>query len=611
MNAKLEDVIRGWGGAWAPSGEGVRGSSGDPGGLSTEPDAGAYVGMSAKEAVDSLDPEGMAVKPPDIEGMTLPGPVSAEFYLSRAAVAGIQGPVGSGKTTTLLMSRMLRAQEMPRSVIDGRRRYKLLVVRQTYRDLWSTSIPSYLKVFPKDMGVWSGGRGDPVTHVISFEDEYGVFEFTAEFKAFGDDIEGSMRGIEVTDIWLNEADTVPEDVITTGMGRISRYPDKKHFQGLPRAAQPRGQIVCDFNAPDEENWTYKIFHDTDRREKASRVLTKALEGEEWKRAKDEGRDPEPVPPVEFAFFNQPGYGEPGCENLENLVPGYYETQIELNKLAGRGDKNDRLIFNKVGYIRVGEPVFKREFSPRVHVSDEPLELIPDLPLLIGLDQGFKGAAVIAQCAGFFRWRILGELHFPQERLMATVFGQRLADLIGERWPNARVECGYGDMAGEHGASQAADENMTWNLLVGRTAGFHVRPQVIGTNRLQPRLEAIRAALEAPLEAGAPGLLIDPSCRYLRRGFSARYVWRDEVDRSGDKRKIPDKSFTEANVMDGLQYLLLSGHLADGTSPYAHRDPVRDRRNSHFGMGHNGGPPMPDAGGLKSGWDILDPYARRA
>ena len=161
------------------------------------------------------------------------------------------------------------------------------------------------------------------------------------------------------------------------------------------------------------------------------------------------------------------------------------------------------------------------------------------------------------------------------------------------------------MAGEHGASQAADENATWNLMVGRAAGFTVRPQRIGTNRIQPRLEAVRAALEAPLEAGEPGLLIDPSCKFLRRGFVARYVWKEETDASGDKRKVPDKSLTEANVHDALQYLLLSAHRADGTSPYAGRLPGHEPGRK----AHDGRPLRPgeETGGLKTGWNVLDPY----
>lgn len=597
---------------WA-GGRGVTWAAPDTGSGAVTADLVAGLeGLSAKEAIDRLEGQFADSNSFDPnETVSFPGPIAEKFYWSDANIAGIQGPVGSGKTTTLLRSRLRRARERPRSVLDGVRRYKLVAVRHTYRDLWSTTIPSYLGVYPRDMGKWSGGRGDPVTHVIRFEDAHGPIEFTVEFKAFGDDIEGSIRGIQSTDMWLNEADTVPDDLITSGIGRISRFPDRWHFEGLPPEIMLPGQIVCDFNAPeDEENWTYKVFHDRDNAAQVSTTLSKAIQSQEDKAARDEGREPRPMRPIEITFYEQPGYGQPGVENIRNLEPGYYETQIALNTLAGRSDKNDRLVYNKIAALRVGDPVFEREYNARIHVSDGPIPYDPSLPLRIGLDQGFKGAAVIAQLHGFFRWRILAELHFPQERLMAHVFGQRLADLIEERFSGARIEAGWGDMAGEHGASQAADENASWNLMVGRAAGFHIRPQRIGTNRIQPRLEAVRAALEAQVEAGEPGILIDPGCTFLKRGFAARYVWDDEITSTGDKRKVPNKKYTEANVMDALQYLLLSEHRADGMSPYIARLSDKRKKTPTSRMGHNGGPKMSDdKPGLTARWDVLNPYGR--
>jgi len=563
-------------------------------------DVAELEGLSAREAVDSLEGEFAEGNPLEAaRAFVFPGPIAEAFYLSDDDVHFIQGPVGSGKTTTVMKSRLRRAQEMPRSTIDGVRRYKVLFIRETYRQLWSTTILSYLETFPKALGKWSGGRGDPVTHVIHFEDDFGPIEFVAEFMAFGDDIIASMRGVQTTDIVLNEGDTMPVDIMTVGIGRIDRWPGRSHFAGLPRQLQSYGQVVGDMNAPDEDNWTFKVFHNEDERTRMADLLMS--EGAEGARR------------IRISFSNQPGYGSPGCENLQNLSADYYPRQIALMQLSGRGDMVERMVRNKVTFMRVGEPVFRREFNPRIHISDGPLAYNPQMPLLIGLDQGFKGAAVIAQLVGFYRWRILAELHFPEERLFAHTFGQRLADRIEERFPGARIEAGWGDMAGEHGASQAADENATWNLMVSRAAGFTIRPQVIGTNRIQPRLEAVRAGLEAPLEAGEPGLIIDgDACPFLKRGFQARYVWTDEINANGDKRKVPNKKFTEANVMDALQYLMLSQHRGDGVSPYAARmDDKRQGRNdgpARGAMGHNGGPRMPvHRGGLETRHDPLNPY----
>ncbi len=559
----------------------------------------ALSGMTAKEAIDSLSGDfaggNLDLDTPEI----FPGPLAEAAYWDDSTVVGLQGPVGSGKTTTMLKSRLRRAMSMPRSVIDGKRHYKLLVIRATYRQLWSTTIPDFLKVYPKHLGDWSGGKGGPVTFVMVFDDGLGEIVFTVEFMAFGDDIQGSLRGYQATDIWLHEMDTNPIEVILNAITRIGRYPDQVHFAGYPDHLRAYSQLVGDFNAPQPGNWTLDLFHDEEKRRDTLQLLNAEL---------DEG-----TPPIAIAFYRQPGYGEPGCENLSNLPPGYYQRQIAVMTLQGRSDQIDRMVRNKIVHEMAGEPVFRREFRRRLHVAETTLKPWAGVPLRIGMDQGLKGAAIIGQVISEgtgplrqVRWQILAELHFPKERLLARVFGERLADLLATlRFAGCTIEGGWADMAGEHGASEAADENDTWNKLVGRAAGFRVRPQRIGTNRITPRLEAVRATLEAPIRAGEPGILIDPSCQLLIAGFEARYVWTFEVNANGDKRKVPDKSLTEANVMDALQYLLLSMHRADGTAPGSF--PPDHRSDA---MGHNGGPPLDDrgaSGGLRTDYDLLNPY----
>lgn len=588
MSANLWSWQWGRGIGWAPADRGVGGVAPSEGAAAALPNevVEQLKGMAAKEAVDTLQLDNEADNLDLDSQIGFPGPVAEAYYWDDADVVGICGPVGSGKTTTKMRKKLRRAIMMPRSTVDGVRRYKVLFIRETYRQLWSTTIPSYLETFPRSMGNWSGGRGDPVTHVIHFEDEHGPIEFVAEFMAFGDNIIASMRGVQTTDIDLNEADTMPVEILTVGIGRIDRWPARQHFDGLPDNLRSYGQIDCDFNAPDEENWTFGVFYDEEERAKIADAMTAEL--------------PPGANPIRIEFHNQPGFGEAGAENLQNLSPTYYPRQIASMKLAGRGDMIDRLVYNKITYLRAGEPVFQREFNRRIHVSETTITPEPGVGLRIGLDQGLKGAAVVCQFLEPMHWLILAELHFPKERLLAKVFGQRLNDLLEERFHGFPILAGWGDMAGEHGSSTAADENDTWNRIVGKMAGFTVRPQRIGTNRIQPRLEAVRAPLEF-VEGGKPGMLIDPSCKFLIRGFEARYVWTDEIDKSGDKRKVPDKSLTEANVMDAWQYVALSEHRADGlsrmTSPGSKQGLVGKRRR---------GQPAPPQD-LQAQHDIFNPY----
>lgn len=534
--------------------------------------------LGAAEAVAALEGDFATGEMPGTSRVALPGPVAQAFYLDNRPVVAICGPVGSGKTTTLMYSRIRRARQMPRSVIDGVRHYKLIGTRETYRQLWSSTIPSYLETVPKGLGTWSGGRGAPVQHRVEFEDEHGPIEWIAEFMAFGDDIIASMRGIQTVDLWLNEADTNPVEVLTVGIGRINRWPGQRHFEGYPPEFRSYGQVVGDLNAPDRDNWAFGVFFDDDARAKIAAQLG-----------------------IEIGFHNQPGGRDPGAENLANLPPKYYQTQVATMTAAGRGDMVARLVDNRVTYLRAGDPVFKREYAPAIHLGRQRLEPWGDVGLRIGLDQGFLGAAVVAQFRAPFHWRILADLMFPRERLMAREFGNRLRDLLDDRFPGLHVEGAWGDMAGEHGASQGADENATWNRLVGESAGFTVRPQRIGSNRIQPRLEAVRAALEY-LHGGEPGLLVCPvGCRFLPAAFEARYVWTDEVNASGDRRKVPDKRIPEANVMDALEYLMLSEVRGDGLSPGSFLQAAAPTRS------RPGAADRPR--GLRVVHDVLNPYGR--
>lgn len=605
MNGKPEQGGRGPGGRGETPTPGTAGQGAAP---ADRLPADRLLAMDAADAVAELSARpgaagadiGSALDAGAVDAF--PGPIAEAAYWDDSTVAAIMGPVGSGKTTTLLKSRLRRAMMMPRSVIDGRRHYKLVVIRATYRQLWSTTIPDFLKVYPAHLGAWAGGKGGPASFRMVFSDGAPVppapghdgdwasdeIVFEAEFMAFGDDIEGSMRGLQATDVWMHEMDTNPIDVVLNAVTRINRHPGADHKAGYPAQWRDYGQIIGDMNAPEPDNWTVPLLMDPERRADTVAQLNAKL--------------PAGARHLSVSFHRQPGFGEPGCENMANLGPGYYPGQIAVMKLLGRGDKIDRLVYNRIVHTRAGEPVFSREFNPRIHIAGGPLQPEPGIGLRIGLDQGFKAAAVVGQFVPPFQWRILAELHLPDRHLLAAEFGRLLRDLIDSRFPGARIEGGWGDMAGEAGSSLASDEVATWNLLVGRAAGFRVRPQKLGANRIQPRLEAVRAGLEY-LHGGQPGLLIDPGCRFLLAGFEARYVWTEETDASGARRKVPDKRLTEANVMDALQYLMLSEHRGLGASP------VSFPSGKTALMGHNGGPPMPPeaAGGLRTGFDVLNPY----
>src|SRR4029077_3314657 len=100
-----------------------------------------------------------------------PGPVASRFMASGARIQILNGPVGSGKTTACFMKAVWLASQQAVSVCrtvdlgDGVaravRKFKLATIRDTYRSLWKTTIPSWFKRFPAEAGEWNGAVDAP------------------------------------------------------------------------------------------------------------------------------------------------------------------------------------------------------------------------------------------------------------------------------------------------------------------------------------------------------------------------------------------------------------------------------------------------------------------
>lgn len=87
-------------------------------------DEAEFRDLTGETAIEAQMPEGLreARDFPHVDLWKPPGPVANAFFFCDADVIGIRGPVGSGKITAHLRSRVRRAQMMP--LLD--RRYPAL-----------------------------------------------------------------------------------------------------------------------------------------------------------------------------------------------------------------------------------------------------------------------------------------------------------------------------------------------------------------------------------------------------------------------------------------------------------------------------------------------------
>jgi hypothetical protein len=440
-----------------------------------------------------------------------PGPVAAAFYRDRAPVTGIMGPVGSGKTGASLMRMVAIARAMRPSPIDGVRRAKFAVIRDTYRNLEATTIPSWHAWVPPTVGQWTSGA--PAEHRIVFDDGQGVIELIVEFIALGEmRVEDVMRGWEGTGAYLNEADRLNPDVLTFVRGRVGRYPAARH------GGCSWSGVWCDFNAPDTDNWTYATFV--------------------------EGRA------AGVTFYVQPGGRDPGAENLANLPPDYYARQ----SVGAPQWYVDRMVDNKFGYSRDGKPVY-REYNDKVHCAAHDLEPLPGCDLIIGADAGGSPAASIWQRAPDGQWRGLDELVALQGEVMGPKrFGEELNRLLRARFAAFKPEHirGVGDPSAAYGNDKKAEE-MAWLEVLSTATGIRFRPAP--TNKLTLRLEAVRLPLSRFID-GRPALLISPRMKFIRKGFNSHYRYRRVQTGEGRYHDEPEKN-QWSHPHDSAQYVMVS------------------------------------------------------
>lgn len=459
-----------------------------------------------------------------------PGPVADAFMRDRSNITVINGPVGSGKTTAAIMKSVKLAAEQRPSLQRSApgpgggapwklRRFKLCVVRDTYRQLWRSTMPSWFSRFPRTLGTFTGAENAPAAHAITFAlADRTLADLHVDFVAIGDQsVEEVLRGYEPTAFYLNELDMLAQEVFTYAAGRTGRFPPME--DGGPSWHG----IIADCNAPVLDSWLYdRIF-----------LATPAELAEQG-----------------IALFRQPGGRGPGAENLPNLPGGrdYYDRQAKVN--AHDPGYVSRMVDNKPGFSRSGKPVYP-EFNDLVHVAEMPG--VPPLPLIVGLDAGGNPAATFSQRLPSGRWIVLDEIA-AEPGTGPGRFGDMLAQRLRDAFPSWSSIHGVCDPSALYGADRTAGDK-DWSEIVAAKAGIPIKPAP--TNKPTARWEAVRRPLSTMID-GEPAFALHPRCRVLRAGFNAGYRFRAIAGTTGRFNTDQAEKTRESHVHDALQYALSYG-----------------------------------------------------
>lgn len=469
----------------------------------------------------------------NIQNFTPPGPVAAAFLNDRSSLSAIMGPMGSAKTSTCIMKTAAIAQAVPVSKLDGQRHCKWGVIRNTFTDLKRTTMKSIENWYGAS-GKWGGGGSaiEPPYFKVGFRLADGtICNLWMEFIGLDThNIEQLAKGWEISGYWMNEADLMSKDVWDMVDARAGRYPGEMHC-----TLDWYGGIM-DYNAPDTENWLYKLFEEE----------------------KHEG----------MTLFKQPGGLDAGAENLQNLVPGYYERLM-------RGKDEwwiRRNVHSRYGFSRDGKPIYS-EYNDDFHCAGRELFPEPDLVVRVDFDQDLNCACVLRQSMPSGQLRFLDELSSDKG---AKGLCDDLTKLIGsEKYRGIKVIGGQCDPAG---LTPDGNDGVPWidrvNQLMGWTGGERVT--AADTNNPDTRITAVREKLKTNVADAQPGLYISSTCRVLRKGFNSDFCFKRKTGGYDDK---PTKAHPVSDIHDAAQYSALD----DGGYQVAIGREGRSRRAGGSGM----------------------------
>jgi hypothetical protein len=477
-------------------------------------------------------------------------PTPAKFHASKADVRGLMGPVGSGKSVACVMEIFKRAMQQA-SDASGVRWTRFAVVRNTYPELKTTTIKTWQDWIPAR--ICSIVYSSPIRGHMRFPLPDGtIVDSEILFIALDKPKDaGKVRSLELTGAWFNEVREMSLGAVVAVRERIGRYPAKNV------APLTWSGAIMDTNPPDDMHWYYKF-----------------AELGEWRvknmEEKDTGR---------WEFFRQPGalirlangkyIANPRAENVKNLSLGF---TYYFGKLSGTTEEY-RLAFLCGQYATVfsGKPVYP-EFSKQIHVAKTPLEAYSGLPLRLGWDFGLTPACIVGQLSPVGQLRILRE-YICERGGIKQFWGDVVQPALANDFPHNPVsECiSFADPAGDS-PEQSDIEVTPINTLCG--LGCHT--EAACTNVFRDRRQAVINFLTRTVADGAPGMVVDPRCKMIIKGFLGGYQFAlINVATDGGElkyREVADKNMY-SHPHDGLQYMAL--HAQPGVVSKQKQESERD------------------------------------
>ena len=464
-------------------------------------------------------------------------PTFKEFHADNSPIRGVMGHVGSGSSTGCCWDIWVRACMQYPSPIDGVRRTRVLVIRNTFPMLVKTTIPTWLNWFPDTKVHWSA----PLSGVWEGAHPSGdgtKVEILLEFYAIdGEDAVRGLKSYEVTMVWANEANFMPWRYLAKAFERVGRFPNPVTLADGGIFRFKSFGMIMDTNPPSDTSWWYDFAEI--KKPKGFRFWRQppAL----IKHQEKDGR-----------IWYEPNKGQiPGIPMCENL---YHNEGWEYYLKQAQDGDHARIAVELCGeYGRSinGDPVYANEYSDLLHYVNGEIPVNWGLPIYLGTDFGRTPSCIIAQLSPTNQLRCIEEICAVNCGITQFTKDILLPKLINEYRMHSVPIFNFADPAGNDKGQN--DEKTCIQIM--RQCGVNTVPSPVPGNSFVLRRESVAERLRSNA-GGQPGLIISNKCKILRGGFQSGYYYRKlSVADAGEERLAlePEKNMF-SHPHDALQYL---------------------------------------------------------
>jgi hypothetical protein len=447
-------------------------------------------------------------------------PTPQKFHADSVFVRALMGAVGTGKSVACCMEIMIRALQQRPSPIDGIRRSRWAIIRNTYPELKTTTIKTWEHLFKP--AIFGKVKKDiPLNHHIQIDD----VDLEIIFLSMDSPDDASkLASLEVTGIWINEAREIHKKTFTTALERVGRYP------AMSDGGASWWGVICDTNPPDTDSWWYDMF--------------------------------EVKKPDNFCIYKYPPglikvnddwQTNPEAENIENLPKDYY-----LNMISGKNEDEIKVqVLGQYGFVMDGKPVHP-EYNDNIHFSNKELKANPELEIGFGWDFGLTPACAIVQLTPRGQLMVLDEL-WSEDMGISSFSKDVVINHLNQHYPFWKKK--YYSAHDPAGNQRVQTDEKTCQLILAenniKSIGAH-------TNAELARREALKYFLNKMVD-GQPAFIISNKCKMIRKGLMGGFQYARVKSGNDDRFHDKPKKNIYSHIIEGLEYVAMN-YCADSKKP---------------------------------------------